>query len=75
MPLYEYVCRACHREFEELVMDKRDPACPRCKAEDVQRVLSCHSVGKSDEAGAQAALPPGCGRCGDPRGPGACGMS
>lgn len=56
-------------------MDKRDPACPKCGAGEVQRVLSCHAVGKSDAGGAEPMPMGGCGRCGDPRGPGGCGMN
>ncbi len=45
MPLYEYVCRKCSRPFEELIFGDAKPACPACKSEDVERVLSVVAVG------------------------------
>jgi hypothetical protein len=38
--------------------------------------LAMGTVGTGDRRGgdADAAMPAGCGRCGDPRGPGACAM-
>lgn len=41
MPLYEYVCDQCSKEFEELVFDAAaTPACPSCgRQEHVSRVL------------------------------------
>lgn len=59
VPLYEYVCRQCSRQFEELVLGDAQPACPSCKSKDLERVLSVVAVGK-----AQAEPPPGpCGSC------------
>ena len=71
MPLYEYVCRSCTHPFEELVSGSADPACPRCSAADVARVLSRTVVGRAGSTEA-AALPAPCGRCGNPAGPGSC---
>jgi len=71
MPLYEFECRACAQRFETLVRGNQTPACPSCGAEDLERALSTFAVG----GGASEAVPAGaCGRCGDPRGPGACAM-
>ena len=31
MPIYEYVCEACHEPFEKLILSKAEPvACPSC---------------------------------------------
>lgn len=68
MPLYEYVCRRCAREFEELVFGQASPVCPGCGGAEVERVLSVVSVARAEPP--VAAGP--CGSCGDPRGPGAC---
>ena len=59
MPLYEYVCRKCSHKFEELVFGSAKPVCPSCKSDDLERVLSVVTVGKSfaDEP------PPSCGSC------------
>jgi putative FmdB family regulatory protein len=59
VPLYEYVCRKCSRQFEELVFGNAKPSCPSCKSRDLERLLSVVAVGK-----AQAETPPGpCGSC------------
>jgi putative FmdB family regulatory protein len=44
MPLYEYRCRACSREFEALVRGKTTAACPHCGAEDLERLISSFGV-------------------------------
>ncbi len=72
MPLYEYVCRKCSRLFEELVFDKKDPACPSCKADNVERVLSAHAVGHSHGLAGEASCENPCGNCSNP---GGCGMN
>ena len=50
MPLYEYVCRRCAREFELLVFGDTTPCCPGCETRDVERMMSVVSVGRSREA-------------------------
>jgi len=72
MPLYEYVCKRCSNPFEELSSPDETAPCPKCGATETDRVrFSRVAVGKG---GADVATSP-CGRCGDPRGPGACSMS
>jgi putative FmdB family regulatory protein len=44
MPIYEYECRGCGREFEQLVRTGDVPACPSCHGQDLQRLLSHSSV-------------------------------
>jgi putative FmdB family regulatory protein len=44
MPIYEYRCRACAREFEALVRSGDTPACPACAATDLERLLSLFAV-------------------------------
>jgi putative FmdB family regulatory protein len=74
MPLYEYTCSACATAFEELVFGQAAAvACPRCGSAKVERQLSVVAVGRGGgDPISAAAAPGGCGRCGDPRGPGAC---
>lgn len=75
MPLYEYVCRACQHGFELLVGHGEKTACPQCESGDIQKQLSRFAAGTSAHAGpAIGAAGMGCGTCGDPRGPGACGL-
>jgi putative FmdB family regulatory protein len=40
VPLYEYACRSCGHQFEALVRGTDTPACPSCKASDLERLLS-----------------------------------
>jgi putative FmdB family regulatory protein len=45
MPLYEYACRACGDYFELLVRPSSPtPACPSCRSEDLERLLSGFAV-------------------------------
>ena len=76
MPLYEYVCRNCRHGFEALVLGADVPTCPKCRAVDLERVLSVVAIGRGGREAAPAFAPSGggCGSCGDPRGPGACAM-
>ena len=61
--------------FEELVFGDATPACPRCAAAEVDKVLSAFAVGASGSGAEMGACGAPCGSCGDPRGPGACGMN
>ena len=40
MPIYEYRCGGCGREFEQLVRTGDTPACPSCKGQTLERLLS-----------------------------------
>jgi putative FmdB family regulatory protein len=45
MPVYEFTCRACGHEFEQLVLQGREaPACPECHGTDLERMLSMFAV-------------------------------
>ena len=73
MPLFEYQCKTCSREFELLVRGTETPECPSCRSTALERRLSvfaAHAGGGAREMSA----PGPCGACGDPRGPGACSM-
>jgi len=69
VPLYEYVCSRCQRQFEELVFGNQQPHCPGCGAAEVERILSVVHAGTASKS---SAAPSPCGTCGDPRGPGSC---
>ncbi|MBA2849627.1 zinc ribbon domain-containing protein [Thermosulfuriphilus ammonigenes] len=44
MPIYEFVCKKCGQIFERLVFSSQEKVlCPKCKAEEVQKLLSCFS--------------------------------
>ena len=45
MPFYEYRCRLCGHEFEQLVLPGRTPGgCPNCESQDLERLLSLFAV-------------------------------
>jgi putative FmdB family regulatory protein len=71
MPIYEYACLGCGRQFEALVFGGERPSCPACAGRDLEKRLSAFAVGGSSGV-PRSADPGACGTCGDPRGPGAC---
>jgi putative FmdB family regulatory protein len=76
MPILEYVCKQCDRQFEAIVLGSQQPACPSCQGTKLERLLSVFAVGagKSDGFAGGEAFGGACGACGDPRGPGACAL-
>ena len=70
MPIYEYVCRKCSKQFEDLVYGASLPNCPTCQSPDVERILSTVSVGRAQTESAPSA----CDLCCSRGGPG-CGMN
>lgn len=73
MPLYEYACHQCGRQFELLVRSDTVPACPTCGAQDLRKLLSTFAVSVAAGGGASMqAAPAPCGSCGNPGGPGSC---
>jgi putative FmdB family regulatory protein len=76
MPLYEYACRSCGREFEYLTRADQTPSCPSCSSTELEKQLSVFAVSAgADHSRAAAPAVGPCGACGDPRGPGACSMN
>lgn len=53
MPIFEYRCQGCGQEFETLVRTGTVPACPACKSETLERMISVPAV-KSDSTHALA---------------------
>ena len=45
MPIFEYTCNACQKEFERLVFkgDDSNVACPACKSNEVTKKMSATS--------------------------------
>ena len=40
MPIFEYLCQDCGREFETFVTGERKPACPGCQGVNLGKLLS-----------------------------------
>ena len=53
MPIYEYRCKDCGKEFEALVRKSDVPACPGCAGTDLERLLSLPAL-KTETTKAQA---------------------
>lgn len=46
MPVYEYRCRACGARFDVLVRSQdQKVACPKCGAEDLEKLFSVFGIG------------------------------
>jgi putative FmdB family regulatory protein len=53
MPIYEYRCNRCHREFSHLCIDSRQRGgvrCKFCRGKDLARLLSSFSVHQTEES-------------------------
>jgi len=45
MPIYEYRCRQCAKEFELLILKTSPvPACPSCQGQEIEQLLSGFAV-------------------------------
>jgi putative FmdB family regulatory protein len=70
MPIFEYRCDDCGREFEAFVTRERTAACPACSGENLAKRLSSPGmVGSADSGRSDAAPAPmssgcGAGTCG-----------
>jgi putative FmdB family regulatory protein len=47
MPIFEYACKSCGREFETLVRTGDTPTCPACASTELERLLSLPAVHSS----------------------------
>jgi putative FmdB family regulatory protein len=65
MPIYEYHCKQCHREFSYLLIHSwewRKVRCKFCNSREVKRLLSSFSVHQTEEsrlANLDTSKPPG----------------
>jgi putative FmdB family regulatory protein len=57
MPIFEYKCEECGKQFEAIVMGSREPECPSCKSKQLEQQLSTFAV----RAQSNAAPPSPCG--------------
>jgi len=74
MPIYEYQCRQCSKEFEVLVRASSPaPACPECNSKELSKKLSTFAA-MTTTSSSLGEMPTACQGCGVPGGPGACGF-
>jgi putative FmdB family regulatory protein len=74
MPIFEYQCASCGKEFETLVRaSSPPPACPDCDGTELRKKLSAFAT-ITGSASVPEGLPASCQSCGNPGGPGACGF-
>jgi putative FmdB family regulatory protein len=53
VPIFEYRCKACGREFETLVRPGTTPSCVACQSQDLEKLLSLPAI-KSESTHALA---------------------
>jgi putative FmdB family regulatory protein len=64
MPIYEFKCRKCRKEFESIVLGSGSPvSCPHCNGKKVERLMSACSFKSSGKYSSSAASS-GCASCG-----------
>jgi putative FmdB family regulatory protein len=44
MPIFEYICKECHHQFEALVYGKEKAECPKCHTKKLAPQLSVFAV-------------------------------
>jgi putative FmdB family regulatory protein len=63
MPIFEYACRDCGREFEAFVTGARAAVCPGCESQNLSKLLSRPGMVGAGAAKAEPSFPSagGCG--------------
>lgn len=70
MPIYEYRCDDCGRDFEALLRSTTVPACPDCGSAQLTKQLSVFATATASPD--VPAMAGGCGHCGEASPSGAC---
>jgi len=66
MPIFEYHCDKCKKDFETIVFGKEKPACPSCRSKKVSKLMSAcgfMSKGTGGETVKASASSSSCGGC------------
>jgi putative FmdB family regulatory protein len=63
MPIFEYRCADCEREFEAFVTTDRTAECPACRGANLMKLLSSPGMVGTSNGSARTAMPMagGCG--------------
>ena len=65
MPIYEYICKDCGHEFEELVFSQDENVpCPKCGGTDTEKLMSACAAKIEGADQSFDALPSPGGGCG-----------
>ena len=64
MPIYEYACKQCGHQFEELVRGDEKPACPACGRGNVERQMSVPAAHTAASTSAACPARDACGMSG-----------
>lgn len=72
MPIFEYACSSCQKQFDCLMRnaaDEKDVTCPDCGGNKLEKLFSVPAAPRAAAALQPVSRAGGCGRCGDPNGP------
>lgn len=61
MPIFEYFCPKCDKDFEILLFGKEKPVCPRCGSKKVNKLLS--TVSHKSDSGFTSSQGSACSSC------------
>ena len=53
MPIYEFGCNDCHKEFSQLFLSLKDVKkveCQYCRSKNLKRLISCFSLHQTEES-------------------------
>jgi len=61
MPIFEFRCEKCKKNFETLVFGNQKVSCPKCKSKKVKKLMSAFSHSSDGKFTSSAGA--GCGTC------------
>jgi putative FmdB family regulatory protein len=64
MPIFEYVCKGCGKQFEAIVLGSKQAECPQCSSRELEQQLSKFAAHSHSHSSSSAGSMP----CGAPTG-------